>query len=187
MNTNFESIVSEYKEAGDYAIENKGLIIDASEKIVDAIRNKNKVLIFGNGGSAADSQHIAAELIGRFEKERKPYSAIALTTDTSIITAVANDFSYNEIFSKQVEGLAKKGDILFGITTSGNSENVIRAFEVGKKLNTFNISLTGNNGGKIKELSDININVGLSDTARIQEGHHLIYHIMCKIIEEDLS
>lgn len=184
---NFEAIVSEYKRAGDYTIENKDKILEAGNEILNSIKSGNKILIFGNGGSAADAQHMAAELIGRFEKNRKSYPAIALTTDTSIITAVANDFGYNEIFAKQVQGLAKEGDVLFGITTSGNSENVIKAFEEGKKLKTFNISLTGKKGGEIKDMSDLNINVELESTARVQEGHHLIYHIICKIIEDGLE
>ena len=159
----------------------------AANKIVEAIKNGNKILIFGNGGSAADSQHIAGELIGKFKLDRMAIPAIALTTDSSILTALSNDFGFSSIFERQVEALAKKGDILLGISTSGNSENVIKAFEKGKLIGTINISLTGKDGGKIKEISDININSFSTDTPRIQECHILAYHILCELVEKQIS
>jgi D-sedoheptulose 7-phosphate isomerase len=161
-------------------------IYDAANKIVESFRQGNKILIFGNGGSAADAQHIAGELVGRFKLERKGLPAIALSTDTSILTAWSNDYNFEGIFERQVEALANKGDILMGISTSGNSKNIINAFYKGKQINTTNISLTGNNGGKIKEISDININSYSKSTPRIQECHILAYHIICELIEEEM-
>ena len=136
----------------------------------------------GNGGSAADAQHFSAELIGRFERERQELAAIALTTDTSILTAVGNDYSYDEIFSKQVRGLGKKGDILIGISTSGNSKNVVKAIEAAKKMGIKIIALTGNGGGKIASLldpDDIHLCAPSTRTARIQETHLVLLHAIC--------
>lgn len=162
-------------------------IKEAAARIVECFMGGNKVLIFGNGGSAADAQHIAGELVGRFKSERKALPAIALTTDTSVLTACANDYSYDSVFERQVEALAKKGDILIGISTSGNSENVIRAFKKGKEISTINISLTGGDGGKLKPLSDININSNSKNTPRIQECHVLAYHIICEEVEKEIA
>lgn len=162
-------------------------ILAVTEKIIEAYQKGNKVLVFGNGGSAADAQHIATELVCTFLKKRRALSAIALTTDTSTLTAWSNDVDFNEVFSRQVEAHAKPGDILWGISTSGNSGNVVKALEKGKEIGTINISLTGNNGGKIKELSDFNINVESNSTPRIQECHILAYHIICELVEKELS
>jgi D-sedoheptulose 7-phosphate isomerase len=156
------------------------------EKIVECFEKGNKILIFGNGGSAADAQHIAGEIVGRFKLERKGLPAIALTTDTSVLTAWTNDYEYDSVFSRQVEALAKSGDVLLGISTSGNSENVTKAFEKGKEIETFNISLTGKQGGKLKEISDLNINSSSEDTPRIQECHVLAYHIICELVEKKM-
>jgi D-sedoheptulose 7-phosphate isomerase len=161
-------------------------IIQAADQIVNSISAGNKVVIFGNGGSAADSQHIAAELIGRYALERKSYPAIALTTDTSTLTAIANDYAYNEIFSRQCQSLVNRGDVVIGISTSGNSENVKRGLEVSKEKNAFTIGLLGNNGGKIKDVVNIDISIESKSTPRIQEGHRVIYHIICQIVEEKL-
>jgi len=156
-------------------------------KIEEALRNGNKIMLAGNGGSAADCQHIAAEFVGRFKLERKSYPAIALTTDTSIITAIANDYSFDTIFSRQVQGLGKKGDILFGISTSGNSANIISAVEVAKKRSIFTVGLLGKDGGALKCLVDLPITVPVQNTARVQECHILIGHIICDIVENDLK
>jgi D-sedoheptulose 7-phosphate isomerase len=161
-------------------------LLKGIHEIVSCFKRRNKLLIFGNGGSAADAQHIAGELVGRFSLERKPLPVIALTTDTSVITAWANDYDYSTIFERQVEGLAKKGDVLLGISTSGNSENVIKALKKGKKIGTKNISLTGRNGGNVKLQSHINISYPSQNTPAIQEGHSLIYHILCNRIEREL-
>lgn len=156
-------------------------------QIAQCYLRDNKVLIMGNGGSAADAQHIAGELVGRFKKERKALSAIALTTDTSILTALSNDYNFEDVFSRQVEAHAKPHDILIGISTSGTSKNVVRAFQIGKyHIGTFNISLTGEGGGKLKNLSDICLDVNSKDTPRIQEAHELIYHIVCDLVEQKL-
>ncbi|MBU3591548.1 phosphoheptose isomerase [Polynucleobacter sp. 78F-HAINBA] len=150
--------------------------------MTDCLRAGGKAMACGNGGSAADAQHFAAELIGRFERERQELAAIALTTDTSILTAVGNDYSYDEIFSKQVRGLGKKGDILIGISTSGNSKNVVKAIEAAKKLGIKIIALTGNGGGKIASLldaDDIHLCAPSTRTARIQETHLVLLHALC--------
>ncbi len=164
--------------------------IENIEKVVNIIVNcykkGNKILIFGNGGSAADAQHIAGELVGRFKKERRGLPAIALTTDTSVLTAWSNDYDYSTVFERQVEVLAKKDDILLGISTSGNSENVIKAFEKGKQIGTLNISMTGKDGGELKNISDLNINSNSNNTPRIQECHVLAYHIICELVEKNL-
>jgi D-sedoheptulose 7-phosphate isomerase len=150
--------------------------------MTDCLRAGGKVMACGNGGSAADAQHFAAELIGRFERERQELAAIALTTDTSILTAVGNDYSYDEIFSKQVRGLGKNGDILIGISTSGNSKNVVKAIEAAKKMGIKIIALTGNGGGKIATLldaNDIHLCAPSTRTARIQETHLVLLHALC--------
>ena len=150
--------------------------------MTDCLRSGGKVMACGNGGSAADAQHFAAELIGRFERERQELAAIALTTDSSILTAVGNDYSYDEIFSKQVRGLGKQGDILIGISTSGNSKNVVKAIEAAKKLGMKIIALTGNGGGKIASLldaDDIHLCAPSTRTARIQETHLVLLHALC--------
>jgi D-sedoheptulose 7-phosphate isomerase len=161
----------------------------ASDAIVRALKNKGKVLVFGNGGSAADSQHIAGELIGKFMIQRKALPAIALSTDTSVLTSWSNDYSdgFENVFSRQIEALASPGDVLIGITTSGNSENVIRAFKKGREIGTVNISLTGKDGGRIKPLSDININSDSNETPRIQECHEVAYHIICELVEKEMA
>ena len=155
--------------------------------IIDCCRNGNKVIIFGNGGSAADAQHIAAEFIGRFELERKSLPAIALTTDTSVITSLSNDYDYDMVFSRQCESLVSRGDVVIGISTSGNSKNVYEGIITSKNKGASIITLSGNKGGKIKELSDISIIVDSSITSQIQEAHRVIYHIICKIVERQLS
>lgn len=142
-----------------------------------------KILLCGNGGSAADSQHIAAEIVGRFKKERKGLAAIALTTDTSILTSVGNDYGYEYIFSRQVEGLCNPEDILIGITTSGNSKNVVNAIEVANSIGATTIGLTGGSGGKLNTLCATNIVIPSDVTARIQEAHIFIGHCLCEILE----
>ncbi len=146
-----------------------------------------KVLLCGNGGSAADSQHLAAELVGRFQKERRGLPGIALTTDTSILTAVGNDYGFDTVFSRQVEALARTGDVVVGLSTSGNSPNVVKALEAAKAIGAFAVGLTGHGGGKLAEISDICIRVPAEVTARIQEGHILIGHIVCQLIDEEVS
>ena len=162
-------------------------INNAINLITDSIQNGNKLIIFGNGGSAADAQHIAAELIGRFKLERKSLPAIALTTDSSILTSLGNDYSYDVIFSRQCESLVLKNDVVIGISTSGNSKNVELGMISAQKNGAKTIGLLGNDGGIIKSISDISIIVNSNDTAHIQESHRVIYHIICDIVEKQLS
>lgn len=161
-------------------------VVKAGQVLIDAIQNKKKLLICGNGGSAADSQHFAAELIGRFEKERQGIPAMALTTDTSVLTAIANDYGYECVFEKQVQAIGNPGDILIGISTSGNSENVARAVKTAAALGLKTIGLLGQGGGKIKGSAGISIIIPSSDTARIQEAHGFILHYWAAIIERSL-
>ncbi len=159
-------------------------LADAIAVITIAFKNGNKVLFCGNGGSAADAQHLAAEFSGRFYKDRKALPAEALHCNTSYLTAVANDYSYDVIYSRMVEGIGTKGDVLIGLSTSGNSGNIIKAFEVAKSIGITTIGFTGASGGKMKELSDFIFNVPSKDTPRIQESHIMIGHIICELVEE---
>mgnify|MGYP000312442037 CR=1 FL=1 len=153
--------------------------------IITAINKNRKIIIIGNGGSAADAQHMAAELIGRFKIERESIPAIALTTDTSVITSIGNDYDFNEIFSRQCESLVNKNDVIIAISASGNSNNVINGILKAKEKGSFVIGLTGNSGGKLKSTVDLLLDVPSNDTARIQEGHRIIIHSLCQLIEKN--
>ena len=159
-------------------------IAEAAEMIVRTLNEGGKVLLCGNGGSAADAQHIAAELTGRFKKERRALPAVALTTDTSALTAIGNDYGYERVFERQVEALARKGDLLIGISTSGNSENVLLALEAARRLECMTLGLSGRNGGRMNEHCDLNLIVPSDDTARIQEMHIMIGHLLCQQVDE---
>jgi len=189
--TNDELKIEEIIESSVNAIQNSknviNEILDAVNIITKSIKNGGKLVIFGNGGSAADAQHIAGELIGRFQKNRRSYPAIALTTDTSIITAISNDFSYETIFSRQCEALVSKEDTVLGISTSGNSKNVIEGLKAAQEKDATTVGLLGNDGGRIKEIVDIAIIVKSQHTPRIQEVHRIIYHIICQMVEENLE
>lgn len=154
--------------------------------IINAFKSGNKVLFCGNGGSAADAQHLAAEFSGRFYSDRNPLPSEALHCNTSYITAVANDYGYEYVYSRIVKGVGKAGDVLVGLSTSGNSVNILNAQEEAKKIGMINVSLTGETGGKMKALSDYLINVPSKDTPRIQESHITIGHIICQLVEEQL-
>ncbi len=158
----------------------------AIEVCIDSLKNGNKILLAGNGGSAADSQHFAAELVGRFLKERRALPAIALTTDSSNMTSIANDYSYDVIFSRQLEALGKNGDVFIGISTSGNSNNIIEAVKEAKKQNVITLGILGRDGGKLKEMCDYTIVVDFDYTPHIQEVHEMIVHMMCEQIENAL-
>ena len=158
-------------------------IVSSVEEVTKVFQNNGKIFFMGNGGSAADSQHIAAEFIGRFQKERRSLPAIALTTDTSILTALGNDYGYDTIFSRQLEGLGRRGDLVFAISTSGNSKNVIEGVKKARELGIKSISLTGCGGGKLSALCDINLIVPSNKTARIQESHICIAHTICELVE----
>ena len=160
-------------------------ISDSIDAILKSLQNNGKIIIFGNGGSAADAQHFAAEFIGRFEKERDAIPAIALTTDSSIITSLANDYSFDKIFERQCEALIQPNDIIFVLSTSGNSPNVINGVKVAKKKNIISIGLLGNNGGNLKDHLTIPIIVTSNSTPRIQEVHRIILHAICQIVEDN--
>lgn len=162
-------------------------ITKTADLIVNAIQTSNKLLICGNGGSAGDAQHIAGEFLCRFYKDRNPMPAIALTTDTSVITSISNDYSYDQIFSRQVKGLGKKGDVLLGISTSGSSKNVLEAFKAAREMHISTILLTGAIDKTIATFSDIVINAPSTDTPFIQEMHLVIEHILCEIVEKKIN
>lgn len=162
------------------------LIAEMASLMVDTFRSGGKLLVMGNGGSAADSQHFVAEIVGRFKMERRGLPAIALSTDTSILTAIGNDYGFDAVFSRQVEALAMSGDILVGISTSGNSPNVKSALELAREKGCHTIGLLGKDGGSVKDLCDLALIVPSDDTPRIQEGHGLIIHIVCDLIEKEM-
>lgn len=162
------------------------IILAMAKKMTETFVKGGKILFFGNGGSAADAQHLAAELVGRFSKERSPLAAMALTTDTSILTAVANDYSFTSIFARQLEALLKKEDLAVALSTSGNSKNVLEGLITAKKVGAGTIGLTGARGYKIQELTDICLLVPSTETSRIQEAHITVGHILCDLVEQEL-
>jgi phosphoheptose isomerase len=162
-------------------------VSDAAGVIAAALKHGGKLLAFGNGGSAADAQHVAAELVGRFQRERRALAAIALTTDTSILTSVANDYQFDRVFARQVEGLGKPGDVALGISTSGNSPNVLAAFVAARAAGVRTIALTGRDGGAIGNVADVHINVPSASTPRVQEVHRTLLHVLCELVEDELS
>jgi D-sedoheptulose 7-phosphate isomerase len=162
-------------------------IVNASQTIIEALKNQNKLFFCGNGGSAADSQHIAAEFVGRFQKERAAWPAIALTTDSSALTALGNDYSFDIVFSRQLQALGQKGDVLVAISTSGNSKNVLEAVKQAKSMGIKTIGVTGVNGGQLAAACDIAIIAASSKTARIQESHLCIFHSICELVENTLT
>lgn len=163
-----------------------GQIIEITNLIIESLKKDGKVILFGNGGSASDSQHIAAELIGRFKKDRNALAAIALTTNTSVLTSLANDYGYEIVFAKQIEALGKKNDVVIGISTSGKAKNVILGIKLAKKMGLKTVALTGGDGAELAKLADISLVVPSSVTARIQEAHITIGHIICELIEQAL-
>lgn len=165
---------------------NTELVIKTVNVINKAFKKDRKLFFFGNGGSAADSQHIAAEFIGRFQKERRALPAIALTTDSSILTCLGNDYGFDIIFSRQLQGLAQKGDVAIGISTSGNSPNVLLGIKQANKMGLTTVSLTGGTGGKIAKQSDISLIVPSKVTARIQESHICLAHTICELVEDSI-
>ncbi|MBU0686753.1 MAG: D-sedoheptulose 7-phosphate isomerase [Candidatus Margulisbacteria bacterium] len=179
-----------FKESADLKLKTAEALSANIEKsaqtIISALKNGKKVIIFGNGGSAADAQHMAAELLGRFKMNRKALPAIALSTNSSSVTAIANDFGYDLIFEKPVEGLTQAGDVVIGISTSGESKNVIKGIEKAKSLGAKTIGLSGCSGGKLAAVSEIALTVPSNDTPRIQEAHITIIHIICGLVEEEL-
>jgi D-sedoheptulose 7-phosphate isomerase len=163
--------------------ENVDAIVEIVHAIMDSLRRGNKILIFGNGGSAADAQHIAAEFVNRFLFDRAPLPAIALTTDTSILTSISNDMGFTQIFARQIEALGAKGDIAWGITTSGTSPNMTEGFRKAKEIGMKTVALTGMDGGEVLRMADYALNVHSSSTPRIQEVHITVGHIICELVE----
>lgn len=176
------SIETKQQLLNDASVHQK--LIEVIDVISKAFQNGNKVLFCGNGGSAADAQHLAAEFSGRFYKDRKALPAEALHCNSSYLTAVANDYSYDVIYARLVDGIGVKGDVVIGLSTSGNSKNIIKAFEVAKEKGIVTIGFTGASGGKMKEISDYLFNVPSNDTPRIQESHIMLGHIICQLVEE---
>lgn len=187
MKEKITSIIKASIDTKQQVLENELLlqtINSCIHKIVTAFRNGNKVLFCGNGGSAADAQHLAAEFSGRFYTDRKALPAEALHCNTSYLTAVGNDYSFDVIYSRLIDGIGQHGDVLIGLSTSGNSKNIIKAFETAKEKGMVTIGFTGMTGGQLKSVSDYLINVPSTDTPRIQESHILIGHIICQLVEE---
>ena len=185
-----EIVIKELKESANIkrmiAQNLSDVIANAAKIVIDAYKGSGKVLLIGNGGSAADAQHIAAELVGRFKLERIGLPAIALSTNTSILTALSNDYEYDTVFSRQLKALANDNDVLIAITTSGTSPNILKAVEVARSKSVKVIGLTGRNGGKLKDMADLTIIVPSNNTPRIQEAHITIGHIICDLVEREL-
>lgn len=182
-------IADEVKESiktKENILENLDSIILSAKLIIKCLKKGNKIILFGNGGSCADAQHIAGEFVGRFKKERRSFPAISLATDTSVLTCVGNDYGFEHIFSRQIEALAKKDDVVVAISTSGMSENVLQAVLSARKIGCKVIALTGKDGGNLKNHSDICIKVPSDNTARIQESHIMIAHIWCTLVDKYL-
>jgi len=185
-----DHIVRSFKESMQlkeaFLNENLLKIVEVVEAITAALKRGNKILLFGNGGSAADAQHLAAEFVNRFVIERPPLAAIALSTDTSVITSVANDYDFTEIFSKQVKALGQENDIAWGISTSGQSPNVLKALETAKKMGLITVGLTGRDGGAMGPMVDYWLNVPSNSTPRIQEVHITVGHVICEMVDYNL-
>lgn len=162
-------------------------VLDAAAALIASLRGGGRILIFGNGGSAADAQHVAAEFVGRFQRERAALAAIALTTDTSVLTSIGNDYGFERVFARQVEALGRAGDAAFGISTSGASPNVVAALDVARGLGLTTIALTGNDGGAVGRAAAIHVNVPATSTARVQEAHRTLLHVICDIVERDID
>jgi len=162
------------------------LVVQAAMQIVESLRSGGKVFFFGNGGSAADAQHLAAEFTGRYLRERRALPALALSVNSSSVTAIGNDYGYDLVFARQLEALGKQGDVAVGITTSGNSPNVVRGLEIAKSQSMYTIALTGGAGGKVSSIADCTIRIPSEETPRIQECHILTGHIICEIVEQEL-
>jgi len=183
-------ILKRFKESSEvktrFLKENLPKLLDVVKLISHAFEAGNKVFFFGNGGSAADAQHFAAEFVNRYIMDRPPLPAIALTTDSSVLTSISNDFAFSEIFAKQLRALGKEGDVAVGISTSGHSANVVKAFEVAKEMGIKTVALAGNEGGAVAKMADLSLVVPSTSTPRIQEVHILIGHVLCELVEHHL-
>ena len=182
-----ETIETHKQLVNDLQVNNIQTIADCAKLIIKSLRNKGTVYLCGNGGSAADAQHIAGEFVGRFKRERKALPAVALSTDTSILTCIANDYDYESVFSRQVEALVKENDLFWGISTSGNSANVIKAAKLAKENGAYVIAFTGKAQSKLEEIADICLCAESNSTASSQEIHQLAYHIICDLVEKEFA
>jgi D-sedoheptulose 7-phosphate isomerase len=183
-----EVVVRTLKEAAaahERMAANAARVVEVADAIATSLRNGGTVLVFGNGGSAADAQHFAAELIGRYEKDRRSWPAVALSADTSALTAIGNDYGFDRVFARQVEGLGRKGDVAIGISTSGNSANVLRALETANERGLMTVALTGR-GGEAGKIARLHVRVDEGRTARIQEVHATLLHVICELVEQEL-
>jgi len=187
MKENIIKAISKHKEALQILEEKILDIVKIASLFIKSLEAGGKIIFIGNGGSAADSQHLAAELVGRFNKNRKALAAIALTTDTSILTAIGNDFGFDQIFSRQIEALAGNKDLIVGISTSGQSKNIIKALETAKAIGLKSVGFLGKDGGNIKNMVDLNLTISLDSTSSIQEMHILAGHAICEIVENHFS
>jgi len=187
MTNLFTERLQEHQQMMQALAEQSDLFDQIAAKTVESIKAGGKICFMGNGGSAADSQHLAAELVGRFQMNRPGMASIAFTTDTSILTAVANDYGYDAIFARQVEGLCRPEDVVVGLSTSGNSPNVVKGIEKAREMGVFTVGLTGGTGGKLMEAADLCLVVPESKAARIQEAHIFIGHSLCEVIELEAS
>lgn len=183
----FKATIQRHQDMIDGLFDLEPQVNDLMLRVKDCLLAGNKVLFFGNGGSASDAQHLAAEFIVRYQRDRKAYGAIALTTDTSILTAHSNDYSFETVFDRQIEGLSKPGDIAIGLSTSGNSANVINGIITAQQNGIWSCAFTGDEGGKLKAIADACICVPSKETARVQEGHILIGHWLCEALDEALA
>jgi D-sedoheptulose 7-phosphate isomerase len=183
-------IVNVFKESNRvkdiFLNENLGKIVQVVDVVTAALKAGHKILLFGNGGSAADAQHIAGEFVNRFLIERPPLPAIALTTDTSVMTSISNDYDFSDVFSKQIRAIGQAGDIAWGMSTSGSSPNCVKAFEAAKKVGMITIGLTGKDGGEIARMVDYSLNVSSGNTPRIQEAHITASHVICELVDVKL-
>lgn len=190
MTNNTQDIISarikEHQATVALFSEQSVVVENIVSKFIVSLKSGGKILLCGNGGSAADAQHVAAELTGRFKLERRAWPAIALTTNSSVVTAVGNDYGYEHVFARQVEALAETKDVVVGISTSGNSPSVLKAIEDGRKRGCVTIGVTGKNGGKLATIADICFRAGSDDTPRVQEAHILMWHIVCELVEQAL-
>jgi len=187
MDIIIKNTIEKHKEALAYLEENSQAIKDISQLFISSLQTGGKIIFMGNGGSAADAQHLAAELIGRFKKERAPLASIALSTNTSIITAVGNDYGFDQIFTRQIEALANPNDVVVGISTSGKSANVIKAIEKAKELGLKTVGLLGSDGGSLKSIVDLNLTIPSPEAACTQEIHIVAGHLICEIVESQLT
>jgi len=179
----FDGALADAIALHERAAQQLAAVLAAAAAIAESMKRGGKLLLFGNGGSAADAQHVAAEFVGRFQRERAAMAAIALTTDTSVLTSIGNDYAFGRIFARQVEALGRTGDVALGISTSGDSPNVVAALDAARALGLQTIALTGRDGGAVGRAAAIHVNVPSADTARVQEVHRTLLHVMCDVVE----